>query len=235
MHYMVDFHSHILPGIDDGSQNVEESLQMLDMLAFQGAKKVVATPHFMATETAPQEFFIKRQNSYNQLKEKLSENHPEIVLGAEVLYYSGISRMQELSSFCIDGTQLLLLEMPTKKWNDYIVREVLELNCTGDITVVLAHIERYLPFMEEGVLERLVENDVLMQVNANFFLRFATRHKAIKMLKNDYIQLIGSDCHDIKYRPPRLDEAYKVIKNRMGEAFVGYFQERSERFLEGLM
>jgi len=232
---MVDFHSHILPGIDDGSQSVEESLLLLDLLSIQGVKKVVATPHFMATETTPQEFFIKRQNSYNQLKEKLLPTHPQITLGAEVLYYSGISRMQELSSFCVDGTQLLLLEMPTKKWNDYIVREVLELNCTGDITVVLAHIERYLPLLEEGVLERLIENDVLMQVNANFFLKLATRHKAIKMLKNDYIQLLGSDCHDIKYRPPRLAEARKVIERKMGEDFFGYFQERSERFLEGLI
>ena len=225
---IVDFHSHVLPGIDDGSQNVEESLQMLDMLAFQGAKKVVATPHFMATETAPQEFFIKRQNSYNQLKEKLSENHPEIILGAEVLYYSGISRMQELSSFCIDGTQLLLLEMPFSKWTDYTVKELVEMSCSSEYVIVLAHIERYLSFQKAGLFESLRENGILMQVNASLFKGYFSKKSAFKLFDKGLIHFIGSDCHNLSDRPPNIKIAYNAIEKKLGREFRMNFEHFSK-------
>lgn len=233
---MIDFHSHILPNIDDGSESVEESIQLLKMLKEQGVDTVVATPHFTATKNTPQEFFKNRQKSYDKLIAAIGDDSslPKIKLGAEVLYYTGISRMQDLKSFCIEGTNLLLLEMPTTKWSSSTVREVMELSCSGDITIALAHIERYLKKQDEWVINKLFENDVLMQVNAPFFVKRCTRRKAIKLLKNGFIQMIGSDCHGVVDRPPMLSEARKIVEKKLGKEFIRYFEERNNRFLEGL-
>lgn len=233
---MIDFHSHILPGIDDGSESVEESLALLKTLNEQGVDTVIATPHFTATKTNPQEFFKNRQKSYEKLIAAIGDDTslPKIKLGAEVLYYTGISRMQELTSFCVEGTNLLLLEMPTTKWSNSTVREILELSCSGHITLVLAHIERYLKNQDEWVINKLFENDVLMQVNAPFFVKRTTRRKALKLLKSGFIQMIGSDCHGTVDRPPMLSEAREIVVKKLGDEFIRYFEERNDRFLEGL-
>lgn len=231
---MIDFHSHILPNVDDGSRSVVESVKLLEMLSQQGAKTVCATPHFMATEQEPESFFEKRQASYEALLPELNSSLPSVRLGAEVLYYSGISRMSELSRFCIEGTKLLLLEMPFHSWNEYVVKEVLELSCSGEFQVMLAHIERYLPYQSEGIWKKFLEYDVVMQSNASFFLGFRTKRKALKMLREGKTHLLGSDCHNITSRQPELGAARAVIAKKLGEDFLRFYDKRAQRFLEGL-
>ena len=119
---MIDFHSHILPGIDDGSKDVAESLAMLSALKEQGVDTVVATPHFYANHHSVEEFLRRRQKAMDRLSAELSEGAPTIVLGAEVRYYEGISHLQNLESLCIGDSKLLLLEMPFYKWTEYTVR-----------------------------------------------------------------------------------------------------------------
>ncbi|MBQ8337830.1 MAG: capsular polysaccharide biosynthesis protein [Oscillospiraceae bacterium] len=231
---MIDFHSHVLPNIDDGSRSVTESVTLLEMLSTQGVKTVCATPHFMATEDEPEAFFEKRRRSFESLKNELAASAPDLRLGAEVLYYSGISRLSELSRFCIEGSRLLLLEMPFHAWNEYVVKEVLELSCSGEFQLVLAHIERYLPYQSEEVFEKLLEYDVVMQSNAAFFLKFRTKRKALRMLSEGKIHLLGSDCHNITSRQPELAAARAVIERKLGSDFLSFYDERAERFLEGL-
>ena len=154
---MTDFHSHILPGIDDGSMDVDESLALLKMLREQGASVSVATPHFYAEHNSPAEFLEKRQRAYEKLISHPDFPGADIRLGAEVRYYPGISRMSELKSLRIAGTKLLLLEMPFAKWSEYTLREVYELSCSGDIVLMMAHIERYLGYQKRGIAEDLLD------------------------------------------------------------------------------
>ncbi len=231
---MIDFHSHILPNIDDGSKSASESEELLKMLFEQGVKKVCATPHFIASKQSAEAFFEKRQASYESLSPVLNTELPEIRLGAEFFYYTGISNMPELSRFCIEGSRLLLLEMPFCTWNEYSIKEVLELSCSGEFQLVIAHIERYLPFQNKRSVEKLLESDILMQTNASAFLNLKTRHRALKMLKQNKIHLIGSDCHNITDRIPRMNEAREVIFKKIGENFLEFYDERAERFLEDL-
>lgn len=217
---MIDFHSHVLPCIDDGSKSVSESLEMLKMLSEQGITKVVATPHFYANRNSVDEFTEKRRQAYNNLCNDLTADMPDILLGAEVKYYEGISRLNGLSRLCIEGTKLLLLEMSMKKWTEYTLRELSELAASSKIKIVLAHIERYLRFQQRDLIYNLVANGILIQANAEFFLNMGSRHKALKMLSNNLIHFIGSDCHDLVYRPPRIGDAYSLIKHKLGEDFL---------------
>ena len=116
---MIDWHSHILPEMDDGSKNVEESLCLMKMLAEQGVDTVIATPHFYANDESVDSFLERRAVSYEKLQTQLSDSLPEVLLGAEVSYYPGISRMADLKRLKIEKTQLLLLEMPMSKWKEY--------------------------------------------------------------------------------------------------------------------
>ena len=95
---MIDWHSHLLPGIDDGSRDVEESLALLRMEAEQGVDTVVATPHFFADDGSVDSFVEQRQKSYETLRSAMPEGSPDIVLGAEVRYYPGIVKLAELEN-----------------------------------------------------------------------------------------------------------------------------------------
>ena len=214
---MIDFHSHILPGIDDGSESVEMSLQMIASLKAQGADTICATSHFYATERTPERFLFRREEAYEQLKDSLPPDSPQILLGAEVLYFPGIARMDELPSLCLEGTNLLMLEIPFERWTEYMVREVMELVHSGRFTILMAHIERYFFQQPLSVWNSFLENNVLMQSNAEFFLPFLSRLKALFLLKQGRIHLLGSDCHNMDDRAPRLKEARTIIQNKAAD------------------
>lgn len=217
---IIDFHSHILPGIDDGSQSVAESLELLNIQKEQGVEIVAATPHFYANHVSVEEFLRRRQRAFSELSAALPDDAPRIVPGAEVRYYEGISRLNDLNSLRLGNSKLLLLEMPTSVWTEYTVRELIDLCNHSQLRPVLAHIERYLRLQKPQVWDRLLDSGMLMQVNASFFSDFRTRRKAMRMLAYGEAHLIGSDCHNLTDRPPELQKAYDLIRKKLGEEFV---------------
>ena len=228
---MTDWHSHILPKMDDGSKSLEESINLLKALKEQGVNRVVATPHFYANVETVDNFIKRRQNAFDIIGSCLDNGMPEVLLGAEVSYYSGISRMEDLKRLKIGRSNLLLLEMPFSRWTEYTVRELLELSSSGQFTIVLAHIERYLGFQDASIWQRLCDSGILMQSNASFFIDFFKKKKAINLLKSGKIHFIGSDCHNMTSRPPELQKAYDYISRKMGKEFLTYINENGKTFL----
>ena len=218
---MLDFHAHLLPGVDDGSKNVDESRQMLERMHAQGIKQVVATPHFYANDESLDSFLTRRAAAYGAI-EHLTER-PQILLGAEVRYYEGISRMPDLKKLCVQDSRLMLLEMPFRLWSEYAVKEVVDIACQGRIIPVIAHVERYLFIQKKGVAERLLQNGVLFQVNADFLTEWKRRRKALRMMKNGQIHFIGSDCHNLTDRAPKAGEGYALIEKKLGRGFTEAF------------
>ncbi|MBE6825117.1 MAG: capsular polysaccharide biosynthesis protein [Ruminococcaceae bacterium] len=211
---MLDFHSHILPEIDDGAQSVEESIAMLKMLKEQGVTTVALTSHYLAMDESPEMFLERRAQSFEILKNAIDNKQldlPDLMLGAEVYYYPGICKMEELSTLTLEGTNLLLLEMPMARWSEYTIRELEELYGNTGIRIVIAHIERCIDYQKKETLERLFNSGVATQVNASFFISKRTRRKALKMFKLGHIGFIGTDCHNLKYRPPKMNEALQII------------------------
>lgn len=200
---MVDFHTHILPGMDDGSKSTRESMEMLRMERSQGIDTVVLTPHYYSRQNSPEAFLRRRQHAWEQLSGSLEEGMPQLLLGAEVQYFENMGNLENLQALCIQGTRLLLLEMPFCHWDDRVIRTVLELNGSNGLQIVLAHIERYLSFPQNSqALELLRRSGILMQVNASFFEGWLRRRKAVSMLKSGEFHLIGSDCHNTAGRCP---------------------------------
>ncbi len=230
---MIDWHSHVLPGMDDGSRSVAESLSLLRAQASQGVRTVIATPHFLANNEPAASFLERRERAMEALKTALPEGSPEIRLGAEVKYYPGISRLPDLKALRAEGSKVLLLEMPMSAWSEYTVREVIELAGDGSIRLVLAHVERYFSFQKAAARDRIREAGILTQVNASFFASFASRRKATSLLREGKIQLIGSDCHNMTSRPPRMGKACEIIRKKFGDGFVSQMNEYGYSLLGG--
>lgn len=219
----VDFHSHILPGIDDGSKTAEESIAMLTMAAEQGIRCVVATPHFYPGYDRPERFLENRARAEAELLEAMKDrqNLPEVIVGAEVYFFRGIGQSELLPELTIQGKRCILLEMPPAPWSEDIYRELEEIWDKWGVTPIIAHIDRYIaPFRTDGIPERLSRLPVLVQANAEFFLGKFTGPMALRMLKKDQIQLLGSDCHNLTSRKPNLGQALEKIRQKLGQETV---------------
>lgn len=227
-----DFHTHILPGIDDGSQSVAESLQMLEALRQQGVSRIVATPHFYASNDHPHRFLERREKALEALTGAMPEDVPKIYPGAEVHYFEGISDCEALEEMAIGDTGLVMIEMPPAPWRSRMLQELQGIHQKRGLTPVIAHIDRYIsPFRNCGILRDLRQLPVLVQANAGFFLRRTTRAMALRMLAAGDIDLLGSDCHNLTTRKPNLGDALVVIRRKLGEGALEALSEKEERFL----
>ena len=214
---MTDFHSHILPGVDDGSRDVSQSLSMLRALHQQGVEAVALTPHFYAKEQNPEQFLQRRARAFEQLSAQVTPELPAMRLGAEVLYFRGISQAQSLPDLCLEGTRLLLLEMPTGTWTQSEIGEVRTLARSGVITVLLAHIERYWFDQKKTVWEMLQDDGVLFQINTHALQHRRLCRPMIRLIRNGAIYALGTDCHDNADRGPDVEKAREIILRRAGQ------------------
>ena len=231
---VIDFHSHILPHVDDGSSSLHETISMLQLEAKQGISQVIATPHFYAQHDTPEQFLERRNEAFLRLHEVLEQDPelPRVCLGAEVYFFRGICHSDAISQLTINGGKCILIEMPSVSWTESMYRELETIYTDHGLMPIIAHIDRYLrPFHTRKVLNRLAELPVLVQANAEFFLNRATGNMALRMLKKDQIQLLGSDCHNLTDRKPNLGAAVELIQKRIGNEVV----ERINQYQEDVL
>lgn len=214
-------HCHILPGMDDGSPDVDTSFVMLRQQAEQGIEAVCATSHYYVDQNSITTFCERRAVALEKLLAVLPGGLPRIIPAAEVAFFSGISERAGLERLCIERTKTLMLEMPFTEWNDFQVEEVSALVLDRGFHVVLVHPERFCA--SKGNVWRLRELEdlpVALQVNARTLMRWRTRRLGLKLLQETRYPLLGSDCHNLTTRPPNLAEGRKVAAQKLGEAFL---------------
>lgn len=214
---VIDFHSHILPKMDDGSKSVEMSLEMLRSARDMGVDTMVATSHFYGYRESVPAFLERREHSYHRLTEALEDGLPTIHLGAEVAFFSGITELEDLDCLCFQGTKTLLLEMPFAPWTGYELDAVSTLCLDRGFRVVLAHLERFYPLQkDEGILERILALPLWVQINAEALLPFTRRGRWVGMFQTGSAHLLGSDCHNLTSRPPNLRAGRKILGRKAG-------------------
>lgn len=227
MRMVTDFHSHVLPGIDDGSQSLADSIKMLRMLADQGVHRVIATPHFYPEKSNPKAF-IESRNASERLLRKEMEKHtglPELIVGAEVYYYQGISDWDGLQDLTIGSNRCILIEMPFRQWTVPMYQELADIYERHNLWPVIAHLDRYIKPMQSGeIAERLYNMPVYVQANASSFLRLSTRRMMLQLLRKGQVNLLGSDCHDLSGRKPNMGGAVDLIKRRLGDDAIAHIQ-----------
>lgn len=222
----IDFHSHILPFMDDGCRSSEEAIELLKMTREQGVGKIVATPHFYPTRENPESFLKRRSASVDKLVEAIEmaqipkESVPEVYVGAEVAYFSGIAGCSTIDKLCVLGTNLLLIELPFERWSESVIEEIITLQRRLDIVPVIAHVERYICFQTRALAEQLMLSDLLIQSNCSAFLNLSSKRFALRELKRGCIDLLGSDAHNLTSRTQTFGKAIKLIEKKLGENAV---------------
>ena len=237
---MIDFHTHILPGIDDGSKNSDMSLAMLREEAAQGTDTVCATPHFYADRMAVDQFLSRRDGALERLRSKMpdpKEELPDIIPGAEVYYFRGIGSAKALPKLTLKGTNTLLLEMPFMAWDKKTVEDVKGLLYDQGLTVVLAHVERYVEFQKDrSVWEEIFSLPVIPQINAGSFIekkRLLRRDRTfafcMEFARSAPKLILGSDCHNTETRRPNLKEGRDALSAALGEGILKTVDETTNK------
>lgn len=207
---MVDFHTHILPGIDDGSDSLETSLKMLDEMRKQNIRTVVATPHFSPQAEAVSAFLERRQSAVELVSPHL--NGLNIIPAAEVKYCRNISKIDGIEKVSVGNLGYILIEMTYHEWTKQVVDDVVAIMDNTGLVPILAHVDRYWNNGTKKHFEFFLEAGVMMQFNVSSFEGFFERRKFLKLIGDGKIHLLGSDCHNMVKRIPNLKSGFELLE-----------------------
>lgn len=203
---IIDIHTHVLPGIDDGARTWDMSMQMLSMAWESGVRRIIATPHYIPWEGQVHPDRIR--DMCLEARQRFSEQfglHMEIYPGEELYYYSDLlSDLQSGKAMTMNGTNCVLVEFGVMVQYRDLLQAVQKLQRDG-YKVILAHYERYSAIRQKGRIEELRERDVMLQSNLDaadggFFGAEARRIR--KDYKRGNICFSASDMHNVTTRPP---------------------------------
>lgn len=228
---LVDVHSHILPGIDDGSPDVETSLKMIEALQSQGARAIVLTPHYYSDSISYEDFVARRDNALHLLEKSLPPGGPKLIPAAEVYITKYLLNNSNLDALKIGNTDYALIEHPFScDFSQEIYDRLLSLNYDYGIKPILAHIERYPAFMDDGdLLDSYIEMGCIAQVNISSFVDSSRslRKKLFKYLESGRIHLIGTDCHNLSSRKPDFETGVNAIIKKCGAEAVDVLERNA--------
>ena len=220
---LTEYHCHALPCIDDGSDSVETSLAMLEMMKAQGVARVVFTPHFYChRERSVERFLEKRLEAY----EKIKDNSPirNMLLGAEVAIENGISEVKDIEKLAIQGTKLILMEYPYREYKTWMSEEIYNISAEYDLKIMVAHVHRYLPYYSKDELENILSSKNVLQINNEAFESWSEKKIAKKVLSSTTRFAFGSDAHNTSDRKPNWDILQKKVKPDMIEISNGMIE-----------
>ena len=182
------------------------------------------------------EFLAKRKRALEEVMELLTPNMswPRIRLGAEVAYHPGLLYEERLPELCYEGTKFLLLEMPFSRWSPNILRDVERIQAVYGVTPVIAHIERYFRNQDRSVINELMNMDVLIQINAAYILNCYPSFRVRHMIRDGFVNILGTDCHNLENRVPNLGQAAQRMLDWGMEEELLDIRDQSARVL-GLM
>lgn len=228
---LVDVHSHILPGIDDGSPDVETSLKMIEALQSQGARAIVLTPHYYSDSISYEDFVARRDNALHLLEKSLPPGSPKLIPAAEVYITKYLLNNSNLDALKIGNTNYALIEHPFScDFSQETYDRLLSLNYDYGIKPILAHIERYPAFMDDGdLLDSYIEMGCIAQVNISSFVDSSRslRKKLFKYLESGRIHLIGTDCHNLSSRKPDFETGVNAIIKKCGAEAVDLLERNA--------
>lgn len=215
-----DMHSHILPGIDDGAQNMEETMQTLREAYQQGVRAVIATPHYYPEKYEPDAQTIQklcREVRQQCVREDLDIR---IYTGQECLYYSALAdKLDQGEVLTLAGSRYVLIEFLPDSPYVQMHQGLANLQQHGYYPV-LAHFERYECLEKKERLQELKERGVLLQMNFDTFTRkkhWFQKNRWGELLKNGTVDLVGSDCHGTHFRPYHARESIRWMETHLND------------------
>ena len=225
---MTDVHCHILC-IDDGAKNKEESMALLLAERDQGVERIVFTPHFYAhRERSVASFLKKRQKAFDEIKDESPIKNMH--LAAEVAIESEISELPDIEKLAIEGTNLILLELPYRPFENWMAEEIYNISIKFGLEVILAHPHRYCDTYTDDQMDKVLSLCSYWQINNEAFGNWKESRFVKKLIKRDVMKvLFGTDCHNTTTRKPNWD----LLKKKCKPEIIGDAMETIEKRLLG--
>lgn len=215
---MIDVHCHILPDVDDGSECMQESINMAMIAKEQGIDKIIATPHYH-----PEFKYLKGEElnkACEEFKKQLKENNIDIdiYLGNEIYFtYDLIEKISELDFYCLNNSKYILIEFPPTNFPLNLCNIVYELKQKGFIPV-LAHVERYIKIHDDPeIIYDCIKTGAIIQINSSSLI--GKQGKEIQRFCNlligrNMVHLVATDAHGSQRRRPMMKDAYQYIEKK---------------------
>jgi len=230
---MIDIHSHILPGIDDGSRSIDETMEMLKEAEKAGFKEIITTPHYFEGYYEINE--ILRAQLINNIKAQMNAQKVSVSLyiGNEIYMTENIMdnvKLKKASSLNYKKYVLIEFDLNVKPMNMLnLIYKILK----ERYVPILAHPERYRFIQQDPiVLNELTSNGVLLQCNYGSFIGMYGKKAEIiakKLLKNNMISFLGTDAHRAKSVYEKVPEIIKELTDLVGEAKVDEITDSNQR------
>lgn len=223
---MVDIHSHILPGIDDGAKNIEMTLEMLRVAEKDGTKSIIVTPHY-CMEFAETPYLEVKKLVCNIKKLAKSEGiNIDIYPGQEVYFFEEmVNSYKEGLIGTLNSSRYMLIELPMRQYDEKFLEVIYELQILG-IVPILAHPERYNFIIDNpSFINKFIDENILFQMNAGSIVGQYGKNvkKTCKtLMDNNIYSFIGSDAHNTSNRNIEMTESIELIRE-FGESNLNEF------------
>ncbi len=236
---MIDFHNHIVPNLDDGSNSIEMSLNMLREAEHQGITDVVNTVHFqhpkMAKKNTSYDFVI---SEINNLQSELDKHNINIKIhpASEVFFNFNLTKILDNPITTFGNSKYMLIEFQKLSFPKGYEDEIFKLQLEGIIPII-AHPERYRAVQKDfNYARKWVNRGYIIQIDcASILGKFGIEAEkcAMNLLKNEICHLVGSDAHNDKNRNFLLKQTHKKLINVIGEDATNIIKDNTVRVLEG--
>lgn len=223
-----DIHTHIVPGIDDGSKSEEMTLEMLKKSYESGVDNIILTPHYNEPHRITAIISPELLEHMRKLAAQVSENI-RIFAGNEIFFTNNTkSLLLNKKAASLAGSNYVLLEFHYGVSSGELISAVNEVRMCG-YWPILAHVERYDCIHEKGLPERLVSAGAYLQMNAGFIIsaNFRANRFISKLIKENLISFIGSDCHNVTSRAPNMGECINLLNKKFGSEITEFLLMRN--------
>ena len=221
---IIDTHSHILPEVDDGAQNIEEAGRRRQIAYDEGIRYIIATPHHHPRRGSQPPRALRRQLKLVREEAKKISEKLRVYLGTEIYFGQDVmDKLKEKKVLPMNGTRYVLVEFAPGDSADYINQSLQRIQMKGYI-VILAHIERYKCLRESMSDTRHLANmGVKIQVNAGSITGasgWRVKQYIKQLMKEDLVFCVGTDAHNAQKRPPQIKKAAEYVKKKYGEEYM---------------
>jgi protein-tyrosine phosphatase len=216
---MIEIHSHILPGVDDGAKDLEESMAMIDMYVAEGVTDIIATPHYISKSEFDNSKVLE---AYETLSKAIVAKGYKInlYLGNECYLDEGLVEQTDDDWYSLNHSRYVLVEFYYRMPISQILNLIYSLKLKEYVPII-AHAERLIQQVNPyEVITELVNNGCYIQINTS---ALTSKHKrqetklVHKMFKYELVHFVASDAHNSRLRLPRLKMAYNIVRKKYGQ------------------